>query len=204
MKSKKISHFFYELDYYFINAISYGLSPILRPIVASGANLLINKAKFNHIDSYENHKLIASGDDMFTFVDFKNNNFGISNYLNSKLAVSTYTPLNFKEFIHQRCRWSKKTIHVRDIAANGIGLLGLFIQLSFLFALFFEKNSFQFFMLFIVKFCADFLILFPFCIKISRVQVLLFLPLFSIIQPIYLLFLPVVSIFIKPQWKNRT
>lgn len=71
MKGNTFLELLYELDYYFLNALNIGLTGYSTPIVASGANLLFNKASFLAIDSFEYHQHIASGDDHFLLHDFK-------------------------------------------------------------------------------------------------------------------------------------
>lgn len=199
MRARNWSHFFYEIEYYFLNSISYGLRKLIKPIVASGANLLVHKEKFLSVDSFRTHQAIASGDDMFTLVDFKKNDFTIQVDLNSDLQVQTSTPQTFNEFLHQRVRWAKKTNKVKDRGANLIGLLGLIIQFSFLLAIILESNYF----LFSLKIGLEGVILFPYLLQLKRVNQLLFLPLFSFIYPFYL---GAISGFIptlNPTWKNR-
>lgn len=199
MKAKNWSHFFYELDYYFLNAISYNFRKFIKPIVASGANLLVHKEKFLSVDSFRTHQAIASGDDMFTLVDFKKNNFTIQVDLSSDLQVESSTPQNFSEFIHQRVRWAKKTAKVKDWSANLVGLWGLTIQFSFLLAIILEANYF----LFLLKIGLEGVILFPYLKHLKRSKLVVFLPFFSLIYPFYLgaisSFIPILD----PKWKNR-
>lgn len=199
MKSRNWSHFFYELDYYFLNAISYNFRKLIKPIVASGANLLVHKEKFLSIDSFRTHQAIASGDDMFTLVDFKKNDFTIQVDLNSDLQVETSTPRTFNEFMHQRVRWAKKTSKVKDWSANLIGLLGLIIQFSFLLAIILESNYF----LFLLKIGLEGVILFPYLKHLKRSKLVVFLPFFSLIYPFYLGAISGFIPMLDPKWKNR-
>lgn len=199
MKSSKWSHFFYELDYYFVNAISYQLSSFLKPIVASGANLLILRDKFLAVDSFENHQSVASGDDMFTLIDFKKNDFDIQINLLEELHVLTSTPNSVSSFIDQRIRWAKKTFHVKDNSANLIGILGFIIQFSFLISICMESSYF----LFLVKIGFEMLLFFPYLKKLKRLQLLIFLPIFSLIYPIYLGAISGLITVLSPSWKGR-
>jgi cellulose synthase/poly-beta-1,6-N-acetylglucosamine synthase-like glycosyltransferase len=199
MKSRKWTDFFYELDYYFLNAISYSLRKLIKPIVASGANLLIDKAQFLRIDSIKQHQHIASGDDLFTLSDFKKNHLNVQISLLQDVQVTTSTPSNLNEFIHQRVRWAKKTRFVKDYTANFIGFLGLIIQLSFLLAIILASN----YLLFLVKIGIEGVILFPYLKHLKRSSLLVFLPFFSLIYPFYLGAMSGFIPILNPTWKNR-
>ena len=69
--SKRWYGHFFEVDLLLVNALNTGLSGLKRPIIASGANLLVRKSAFEQYDCYETHAHIPSGDDIYLLRDFR-------------------------------------------------------------------------------------------------------------------------------------
>jgi poly-beta-1,6-N-acetyl-D-glucosamine synthase len=199
MKSQSFFGFFYELDFYQINALSYALSKFYRPIVASGANLLVNTEKFKSFDSFQKHQTIASGDDQFLLNDFVNNKCKIACNFGKELIVETETPDNFTSFFSQRIRWAKKSILIKDYLAMSIGFVGFIIQILFLICLTFYFNWY----LLIFKIGVDFLFFIPYLYNIKRLKLIVLIPFYSVMNPIYLLLMSFLSFSIDVRWKGR-
>ena len=104
MKASNFKEYFYEIDLGLVNAVNVGMAGLSRPVMASGANLLYDLSVFNSVDSIDNHKSIASGDDMYLLKDFRENGKDVRLVSSLKTAVTTETPQSFKEFLDQRLR----------------------------------------------------------------------------------------------------
>lgn len=191
--------FLYELDYYFLNALNVGLTGFSNPIVASGANLLFNKASFQAIDSFKNHKHIASGDDHFLLHDFKKAKKSIQTVTHSNLVVETQSPTSLKEFFHQRLRWISKSKHAMDTSTTWISFIGIIYTLGFVVLLFthYWKE------ILIMKLLFDILIFIPYLDIVQRKKISWTLPWFTLLYPLYFVLIGVLTIVVKPIWKGR-
>ncbi len=199
MQGKKWREQFYELDYYFVNALNKGLSSIMQPFIANGANLLFHKEKYFSTVSYKCTPTIASGDDMFLLNDFKLQNYDCRISTTSELIAKTSTPKTFSEFIHQRIRWAQKTPQLKDTHLRIVTYVGMGIELLYFSFLFTDK----FLLCIFLKIALDGLFLMPFLFVIQRKKITPFLPLFSILHPFYLLYISIIMQFKKVDWKNR-
>ncbi len=200
MKGKNLLSFFAELDFYYINNLNVSTFGIHKAILSNGANMLFKKHDFLEHDSYERHKKITSGDDVFILSDFKKQKKSIHLSLDKNLVVETKAPRTFNELIHQRLRWIKKTNLVADNFANFIGLIGLFYHLGFI--LLFLLLDFNIWVL-VLKIVFDCLIFTPYLLKIKRFLLVVLVPAFSLIYPLYIVFIGFSSLFVKPNWKDR-
>jgi glycosyltransferase involved in cell wall biosynthesis len=191
--------FLYELDYYFLNALNVGLTGFSNPIVASGANLLFNKASFLAIDSFEYHQHIASGDDHFLLHDFKKAKKSIQTVTHSNLVVETQSPISLKEFFHQRLRWISKSKHAMDTSTTWISFIGIIYTLGFVVLLFthYWKE------ILIMKLLFDILIFIPYLDIVQRKKISWTLPWFTLLYPLYFVLIGVLTIVVKPIWKGR-
>jgi glycosyltransferase involved in cell wall biosynthesis len=191
---------FYELDYYFLNSINIAVSSFTKPIVASGANLIFNKAIFQSIDSYPEHKNIASGDDQFLLSDFKRANKHIQINTCHKLTVQTETPHHIKSFMQQRLRWIGKSSKIKDTTTSIISLIGLAYVTTFIYLLFTPN----WFFVLVLKIVLDTLILLPYLHCLRRKKITWNTPFFTFIYPFYFFVIILFSLGLKTQWKGRS
>lgn len=204
MPGKNIQELFFELDYQYLNALNAGISGNLKPIVASGANLLFNKEIFLEIDSIESHVDVPSGDDAFLLQDFKLNDQTIELAFKKDLIVQTNPPSNWNEFFQQRLRWIGKSGKVSDRSANIIGIIGLMYHLGFWMLWMTDVSWNQILWITIMKIGLDALVFLPYLIMIGRKRILFLVPIFSILYPIYMLMILVTTLFYEPEWKGRS
>ena len=129
--SKRWYEHFFEVDLLLVNALNTGLSGLKRPIIASGANLLVRKSAFEQYDCYETHAHIPSGDDIYLLRDFRSAKSDVRVCTISALRVTTETPQSFSEFIHQRLRWVAKTGNVRDYLSTFLAVVQFFLTFGF-------------------------------------------------------------------------
>ena len=199
MHGRNWKEVFYELDYYFVNALNKGLSSLLQPFIANGANLLFEKEKYFSTASYKYPPTIASGDDMFLLHDFKLQNYDCRISTTSELIAVTAAPKTFNDFLQQRIRWAQKTPQLKDKHLRIVSYLGITVILLYLFSLLSDKYLLCIFL----KILLDCLFLIPFLIVIQRKNIIPFIPVFSILHPFYILYISLAVKFKKVNWKNR-
>ena len=196
----------FEVDILLINALNTGLSGLKRPIIASGANLLVRKAAYYKFDRFETHAHVPSGDDIYLLRDFRNAKADVRVCTIPKFQVTTETPQSFKEFIHQRMRWIAKTGDVNDHLSTALAIfqllltIGLFGILAYLIIV---QNYYLSSIIFAFKVCVDMLLFLPFFKRFNRLKAWFLLPVYQIIFPFYNLLILVLLPFFKPVWKGR-
>lgn len=204
--AKRWYEHFFEVDLLLVNALNTGLSGLKRPIIASGANLLVRKTSFDKFDRFETHAHIPSGDDIYLLRDFRNANADVRVFANSAVQVTTETPQSFKEFIHQRLRWIAKTGDVNDHLSTALAIVQLLLTIGFfgiLAYLIIVQNYYLSSIIFAFKVCVDMLLFLPFFKRFNRLKAWLLLPIYQIIFPFYNLLILVLLPFFKPVWKGR-
>ena len=203
MPGKNLKQFFFELDFQYFNALNTSISGHTKPISANGANLLFNKAIFEEIDSFDEHADVASGDDSFLLIDFKNNKKSIELALHTDLQIKTPIPDTWEAIINQRLRWIGKSKKVGDRFANYLAIFGLIYHLGFWLMFLTDATWNQLSILFYWKILLDGLLIFPYLLILKRAWLGILIPVFSMIYPIYMLMILVMTLFYEPQWKGR-
>ncbi len=199
MQANSIWEVFYELDYYFLSSINVAVSGFTNPIVASGANLLFEKESFLACDSIQQHQHIASGDDQFLLDDFKKAGKSMQVITVNELCVTTTTPRSLKTFFQQRLRWIGKSTKIKDKTTTIIGFIGIIYIILYAYLLF--TPNWQ--MILCAKTTCDILLFLPYLSVLKRKIISGFIPLFSLLYPIYFCLIGIQMFFIKPQWKGR-
>jgi glycosyltransferase involved in cell wall biosynthesis len=188
---------FFAIEFEFLNQINYAVFGLKRPILANGANLLFDKSIFNQLQPYQNNLTIASGDDQFLLMQFRENKQSVSYFRDNALTVKTKTPTTINHCFSQRIRWASKTQKVNDGLANIIGALGLVYHF---FPILFLILSFDYFLItFLLKNIFDFIIL----EKKFNPRNIFTSFIFSFLYPFYVVTLGIVSLFTKVEWKDR-
>ena len=206
MKARNFKEYFYEIDLGLVNAVNVGIAGLLRPIMASGANLLYDLSVFNSVDSIEKHKTIASGDDMYLLKDFRENGKHVRLVSSLETAVTTETPQSFNEFLNQRMRWLGKTLDLKDNLATGLGVVQSLFTIVFILSivgLIISTNYPALFIFVGVKITIDLIVFFPYFNRIKRLKTWLLIPLYELLFPFYGLIILLLMFWYKPKWKGR-
>jgi biofilm PGA synthesis N-glycosyltransferase PgaC len=196
----------FEVDLLLVNALNCGLSGWLRPIIASGANLMFKREAFERCDRWESHSHMPSGDDIYLLRDFRKGKAKIRLMTDPSLAIHTETPQSLKEFFNQRLRWIAKTGDVKDHLSTFLAILQAVLTFVFLFLVIRSgvKHDWDFFTnLLIVKTLIDMLVFMVFFNRSRRLRSWFFIPLYEIIYPFYLLTMLGMIYFFKPEWRGR-
>lgn len=194
---------FYELDYYYLFNLQRSFGVTGRFVVASGANLLLDLSILRQIDSIGKHAHIPSGDDQYVLEDFARNGYHIHDSYERKLCVDTPTPNTFKQFLEQRRRWLKKTSSLRNPLAIALGLMGICYHIGALVLVIFSGNVKTMLLLVGSKILIDTCIFLPTLFGLGRIKNALYLPLFSILYPLYLVLMLVPIGKGRQIWKGR-
>jgi len=204
--SKRWFEHFFEVDLLLVNALNTGLSGLKRPIIASGANLLVRKSAFEQYDCYETHANIPSGDDIYLLRDFRNANAEVRVCTIPTFQVTTETPQSFFEFIHQRLRWVAKTGNVRDHLSTFLALVQFLLTIGFFSILIYLLFNLKFelaLITFAFKVLVEMLLFLPFFYRFKRMKAWFLLPIYQLLFPFYNLLILVLIPFFKPIWKGR-
>ena len=203
-ESKWFFEWFFEVDVALANYINHASAGIVRPVICSGANLLFEKESYLEVISLDSHKHIASGDDAFLLRNMQQANKSIELGALNHCEVATANPSSIRAFIHQRSRWFGKTFMLKDKLLNTYGLIQLTFALSFftLLLLLFRSDPMLFLKFWFVKSLTEIALLLPFFYALKKTKLLIILPIYGLIFPIYNIVL-LSSLFGKKEWKGR-
>jgi poly-beta-1,6-N-acetyl-D-glucosamine synthase len=196
----------YEVDLLLVNAANCGVSGLIRPIMASGANMLYKRSAFESYDQYASHAHMPSGDDIYLLRDFRKAKAKVHLVTDKALAVYTETPQSFSEFIHQRLRWIAKTGDVKDHLSTSLAIIQGLLTLDFvaLMAYFLLQHDWKWaLVVYIVKSAIDLLFFLPYFNRIGRMRSWLYIPLYELLFPFYTLLIVSLMYTFKPKWKGR-
>ena len=206
MKASRFSEYLYEIDLALVNAVNVGVAGWKRPIMASGANLMYDAEVFKKIDSIESHQQVASGDDMYSLKDFRENDKSVRLISSLEHAIYTETPQSFSEFINQRLRWLGKTSDLKDNLSTTLAIVQSILTLVFFVIIIgsvFQLNYQALWIVVAIKTAIDLLAFLPYLKRIKRIKTWLFIPLYELFFPIYTVILIGGIFFYKPKWKGR-
>jgi glycosyltransferase involved in cell wall biosynthesis len=205
MKGKSWIGKFGAFEFMKLQTINFIADQIWRPIMSSGANLLVQKAAYETVNKLENHQQFLSGDDQFLLKGMRDHKKSISVIDSNKFSVYTTAPNDLRSLTDQRLRWAGKSKAVNDWFANFIGLFLITFQiiyfgyiLYFLFAAQYEWAS----LTIGAKLICDLLL---YSIELSRfksLQKVLLLPLFEFLYPFYLIYI-LSRLSSSIEWKGR-
>lgn len=115
---------FLQMDLVAMIGVTAGSIGQKSPVMASGANMLFEKAAFYDVGGYKGNDDIASGDDVFLMQKiFLKNNKAVGFVKNTEAFAKTYAPQTFREFLNQRIRWTSKSNNLVD---NNVKLVLMF------------------------------------------------------------------------------
>ena len=203
-ESKWFFEWFFEVDVALANYINHANAGIHRPVICSGANLLVEKESYLEVVSLDSHKHIASGDDAFLLRHMQQANKSIELRALNQCEVVTANPSSIGAFLQQRSRWFGKTFMLKDKVLNAYGLIQLLFALSFfaLLLFLFFADPILLLKFWFVKSLIETVLLLPFFYALRKTKLLTILPIYGLIFPIYNIVL-LSSLFGKKEWKGR-
>ena len=183
-----------------------GAAGIRRPIWCNGANLMFEKDAYFQLTNPLNESVI-SGDDTFLMHRLKKRFPSQIKIIKAKNAiVHTHPACNICEFVNQRKRWASKASHYSDFDIILTGIMVSFTNLAFFIWMIygcFSPNK-TFIYLYILKLIADWLMITPVLSFFGKKKLHIFVPVLSVIYPIYYSWIAFSSIFYSGfNWKGR-
>lgn len=192
---------FFNLDYYYLFALSNGLHFFNRPIVASGANFLFKKEHYTAFLAQSTTQKISSGDDQYFLNYLIENNVSIAQTTDKSVCVKTTIPTTFSKLLHQRIRWIKKSASTQQLLPILLSFIGFIYHIgSVLLFYFYQERIVE---LMLIKVAFDSLVFYPYLVKIGERISLFRLLIFSIFYPFWIIFIGISAVFIQPKWKGR-
>lgn len=197
---------FYEIDVILVNAVNSGLAGLSRPIMSSGANFFYERQAFLEADNYASHAHAASGDDTYLLRDFRLNEKDVRLVSDRRNAITTETPVTFKEFIDQRLRWIGKTGDLKDNLSTYLALFQSVLSILYIAGLIYFVIIGELYMAMLfygLKTTLDLLLFLPFFLRIRRMMTWVLIPLYELLFPFYNILILLLLFVYKPQWKER-
>ncbi|MBO3115619.1 glycosyltransferase [Winogradskyella sp. DF17] len=200
---------FQALDFLSLQGVTIGGFGIKRPFLSNGANMAYLKSEFESLNGFEGNNHIASGDDVFLLDKFIRKNKNKVGHLKcDKSIVTTHPERNLSNLIQQRLRWASKTSQTGNNFTKLVGLTvfitNLVCVLLIALVLFGFLNLKTAALLFILKFCIDFLLLFKVSRFFKQEELLISYVFSSCIYPFFSVYIAALSLFSSFNWKGRT
>lgn len=154
---------FQVLDLMSLQVIGLGSFKTKTPLMCNAANLGYDVKTLKDLQAFDNHQHHISGDDIFTLEAFQKAGKIITSVVHQDAVVWTKAEQNFTNLTQQRIRWASKTKHYQNKTMIGLGVLvfatNLILVLSLGLAIGVESFRLWFWLLWVLKLIADFLVL---------------------------------------------
>jgi len=181
-----------------------------NPSTCNGANLAYEREAFFEVGGFKGIDDLASGDDELLLHKMAALYEGKIGFLkNSNAVVYTHAKPTLGEFIQQRKRWASKSTRYKDksviILGVSIWLFNLSMLLNALLAIVFFESISLYFLLFqlAIKVVLEFVFLNAITSFFKRKQLLVLLPIVSILHILYMVYIGIAGNSGKYKWKDR-
>ena len=206
-QAKNFLEQFQHDDFLSLQAISLATAMRNKPILCNGANLCYKKKDFFRVGGFDQHKNIASGDDVLLMECFLEKKLQVDYLSVENLPVITQPVSSWKTLINQRKRWISKM----EKTKNRTNYFLLFSLVSFVLGFwsllilgFFETFYFQvLFTLIVFKWLMDYLIFKNLADTIKVVLCYRKIMLSSIFYPVWISLFSLLSLNKFYTWKNE-
>ena len=201
-------HHFQQLDLMSLQGTTIGSFGLRKPFMCNGANFAYTKKLFNELDGFNGNDKMASGDDVFLLQKATKKHLDTIHYLkNSDAFVKTKPENDLYKLFMQRVRWASKTSGYNSSYAKMLAVIVLLMNLSLTIAFCLLPFAFLkweiLLVVFLVKYCIDYILLFKSNTFLRKGK--FFLPLASsILYPLYASLVGIYSLFGSFSWKGRT
>lgn len=207
LKKGLLNHF-QCLDLLSLQATLLGTFGWQKPILCHGANLCYSKSLFYELNGFSSHHHIASGDDVFLL------EAAVAKYPDKVLVlnslegvVSTNAEPTINALLSQRMRWAAKATSYHNWITKIVGLIvfamSLLMITSGILSLFNMFDVKLFFILLLIKFIIDALILFPMAHFFKQKSALKSFVFSSLLYPLFSVTSVMLGFTKIYTWKNR-
>jgi glycosyltransferase involved in cell wall biosynthesis len=200
---------FQLLDLLSLQGSTIGGFGIDKPFMSNGANLCYEKQAFFAINGFKGNEHVASGDDIFLLEKMTDKYPDKVYFLKSDTVIITTKPeRTLKKLFSQRIRWAAKATSYKNNFSKLVSIA--VFSMNLLLILFFLGSimgyyAWQFFIIvFLIKFCLDFMLLFKTAIFFKQQSVLKHYFWSSLVYPIFIIFIALSSFTSNYSWKGRT
>jgi cellulose synthase/poly-beta-1,6-N-acetylglucosamine synthase-like glycosyltransferase len=178
-----------------------------KPILCNGANLLVKKSAFYHVNGFESHQLISSGDDVFLMNSFIQSNKKLEYIHSLDAVVSCEAEQSFFSFLSQRIRWVTKNKHNKNTYNFIIAFLIVVINYGLVFSgisVLLNSDYLNFFYWYsVIKLSIDSILLTKSAWHFKQLTMLCWLPVFFCVFAFEIIIILTLALFIHPKWKGR-
>jgi cellulose synthase/poly-beta-1,6-N-acetylglucosamine synthase-like glycosyltransferase len=201
-------HQFQQMDLLSLQGTTIGSFGIKKPFMCNGANFAYTKKLFHQLDGFKGNNKMASGDDVFLLQKAVKNDLDKIHYLkNSNFIVKTKPENDLYKLFMQRVRWASKTSGYSSVYAKFLAVVVLLMNMSlvvgFCFVIRGNLNWKILLILFLAKYCVDYILLFKANKYLLKGKFLLPLA-SSLLYPFYSSLVGIYSLFGSFSWKGRT
>ncbi len=200
---------FQHLDFLSLQGATISGFGLRKPFLCNGANLAYQKDTFTQLNGFDGNNTIASGDDIFLFEKFIQNDATSVQFLKSLNAtVHTFPVQNWKDLIHQRVRWVAKTGNYQlgfgKLVGTVVFLTNLNVVIAFFLVLIKQFSFVDFAFFFLLKLSLDFGLFLKTTHFFKQEKVLYqwFLP-SSFLYPFFSVWMVFIALFSSYRWKGR-
>lgn len=197
---------FQLLDFMSLQGSTIGGFGIDFPFLCNGANLGYRKDIFIKLNGFDGNNTIASGDDIFLFEKFLEDDKKSVQFLKSKDAMVTTFPVKtFNALIQQRMRWASKTSNIKSAKVKLLGLLVFIVNLTVVLSLFIANHLTEILLPIVVKITVDVFLFLPTIRFYGHQKTFFKWYLFcSFLYPFFNVFIVFKALFFKYSWKGRS
>ena len=205
MQAVKWFQHFFVIDVNIANAVNEGMYGLYRPVMASGANMLVKRDNFLKWDTQSDF-IYHGGDDLNILKDFIQNKAAIGLEVAKKYSVLTAAPSNLRAYISQRLRWIGNARRVKDQLNTILMLLQVGLTILYFAVIFYFLSNnllLEALFLFCSKGVIDMIVFFDFFSQRKQLSIWILIPIYEVLFPVILFFLTLGSFFAKIKWKGR-
>lgn len=206
-KRKPLFQKFEEMDFMSLQSTTFGSFGIEKPFMCNAANLCYEKKAFLDHSGFSDNEKIASGDDVFLLQELRKKGLRVSFLKSEDQVVFTKLQKSLKALVNQRIRWAAKTSDYKSILGKFTGMMVFLMNLLLVVYAFLALSdlvSYQFVMLaFLLKFNADFILIYKAAKFFQREQLMRSYFWCSLVYPFFSVYVATLSLFKAYEWKGR-
>ncbi|WP_244270371.1 glycosyltransferase family 2 protein [Christiangramia echinicola] len=198
---------FEEMDFMSLQASTIGSFGIEKAFMCNAANMCYEKETFLKESGFDNYGKIASGDDVFLLQKLRKKGYKVDFIKSASAVVLTGYQKNLRSLLNQRIRWAAKTSSYSSGFAKFTGLIVFlmnFLLIAFTGLALLNLMPYQVLMLiFLLKFNADFVLIYKSAKFMNRDRLMRHYLWSSIVYPFFTVYVAVLSLFRGYEWKGR-
>jgi hypothetical protein len=208
-KRKGVLQKFFMLDFISLVASGAGSLGMGLPLVANGANMLLEKQTYEHAINTQRGSNYVSGDDVFLLhaVAKKYGSRSVHFIKDQSTIVSTEPPDSCNSFLMQRKRWASKAKVYRAWWPVLVSLTVFGTNLMLVLSVFISVLKPWFLIIFglfvLLKTLTDLPLLRGFAEFSNRKNIIPYVFIFGFLYPFYIVFTAISSLFSSFSWKGR-